>query len=113
MDKRLFFCGRGPFEEPGAWAKLMNQAEFREYLSNSLFTAGVGSDRAFKTCRVEIHKGTEEDSRIYIWGEDEPGFQADHFGDKEGLVVELDGKVVFDNTVPCEDEDDEEDDEES
>jgi hypothetical protein len=70
----------------------------------SLDKANVSTERTFKTCRVEIHKGDEEDSRIYIWGEEQPGFQADDLGNKTGLVVELDGKVVYDDTVELEDD---------
>jgi hypothetical protein len=121
MTTKLFFCGRGPYENH-SWAKLMDEAVFRDLASVSLAEAGVGPDRAFETCRIERHNGEEEDSRVYIWGADEPGFDANDYGEQTGLLVVLDGVEIY-NTLThieedgdledvCDDDDDKEDDKE-
>jgi len=94
-DVKIFFCARTGWDEPGAWADLWNEAKVREYVSESLAKAGVTADVPIKKLRVEIHKGPEEDGRLYIWGEDQPGFQVGDYGDHEGLKVEVDGVLVY------------------
>jgi hypothetical protein len=103
-EKKVFFCARTGFDEPGAWCELWDEAKVREYVTESLRKAGVGADTPFKTLRVEIHRGSEEDGRLYIWGEDQPGFQAGDYGDHEGLKVEVDGVVVYNDLRPAGDD---------
>lgn len=100
-DVKIFFCARTGWDKPGAWADLWNEAKVREYVSESLATAGVTADLPIKKLRVEIHKGPEDDGRLYIWGEDQPGFQVGDYGDHEGLKVEVDGVVVYNDLRPA------------
>ncbi len=106
-EKKIFFCARTGFDEPGAWCELWDEERVREYVSESLKKAGVAGDMAVKTLRVEIHRGS--DGRIYIWGENQPGFQAGDYGEHEGLKVEVDGVVVYNDLKPAGDDDELED----
>jgi hypothetical protein len=101
--KKIFFCGRAGIDCPGAWCKMMTEAEARDMVSDSLKKAGW-EGKPLSKLRVERHDG-EDGARIYVWGEDEPGFQGDDYGQHEGTRVEVDGKVVYNDLVPLEDED--------
>lgn len=106
MADKIFFCGRGPCEQPGAWAQLWSEGKVREYLKDSLAKAGV-SDRPFERLRVERHQALDQDdTRVYIWGEDQPGISCEDYGQHEGLRVEIDGVVVYNDLRPAGDEDD-------
>lgn len=96
--KKLFLCGKAGFDNPGAWSRMMTEAEARDMVSVSLEEAGW-KDKPLSKFRVERH-AEDEDTRIYIWGEEEPGFQGDDFGLHVGTKVEIDGKVVFNNLKP-------------
>lgn len=104
-DEKIFFCARTGFDEPGAWCELWDEATVREYVGESLKRAGVPKDAPLKTLRVEIHRESEEAGRLYIWGEDQPGFQAGDHGTHEGLLVEVDGEVVYSDLKPAGDAD--------
>ncbi len=104
-EKKIFFCARAGWDEPGAWCELWDEEKVREYVSESLKKAGVTSDVLIKTLRVEIHRGSEEDGRLYIWGENQPGFHVGDHGEHEGLMVEVDGVVVYNDLKPAGDAD--------
>ena len=52
-DKKIFFCARTGFDEPGAWCELWDETTVREYVGESLKQAGVASDAPITTLRVE------------------------------------------------------------
>lgn len=98
--KKIFFCGVAGLDNPGAWTKMMTEEEAREYVSPSLEKAGW-LDKPFKTFRIERHP-EGEDVRVYVYGEDEPGFQGDDYGLHVGVKVEVDGAVVYNDLKPSE-----------
>lgn len=102
--RKLFFCGTAGFDNPGAWSKMLGEAEARDMVSVSLELAGW-KDKPLSRFRVERHDGSDGDVKVYLWGEDEPGFQGDDFGQHEGTKVEVDGKVVYNDLKPSSDED--------
>ena len=98
-DKKLYFCGRAGCDSPGAWARMMSEAEARDMVSPCLEKAGW-ADKPIAKFRVEVHPGDDTDTRVHIWGEDEPGFQGDDYGLHRGIKVEVDGVVVYNDLVP-------------
>lgn len=98
--KKLFFCGKAGFDNPGAWSKMMDEPAARDMVSVSLELAGWTA-KPLNRFRIERHV-EGEDVRIYIWGEEEPGFQGDDFGNHVGTMVEIDGKVVYNDLKPSE-----------
>lgn len=105
-EKKLWFCGRGPCDSPGAWASLWDEAELRDFFkTDKLVTAHL--PKKFSTLRVESHHALDEgDTRVYIWGEKQPGFQNDDYGQHKGIKIEVDGKVVYNDLKPAGDADD-------
>ena len=99
LQRKLFFCGVAGLDNPGAWTKMMTEAEVRGYVSECLKKAGW-LKKPFKTLRIERHP-EGEDVRVYLWGWDEPSFQGD-FGLHTGVRVEVDGKVVYNDLKPSE-----------
>lgn len=99
--KKLFFCGTAGFDNPGAWCKQMTEAEARDMVSVSLGKAGW-EGKPLSRFRVERHV-EGEDSKVYVWGEDEPRFQGDDYGLHVGVRVEVDGEVVYNDLRPSED----------
>jgi hypothetical protein len=100
-ERKLFMCGTSGVDNPGAWTKLWTEAEARDYVSESLKKAGW-TGKPLKTFTIERHPGEYEDSRIYIWGEDEPGFVDLQQGFHKGVKVEVDGVVVYNDLEPSE-----------
>ncbi len=101
--KKLFFCGTAGFDNPGAWCKMMSEAEaLGDMMSVPLKLAGW-EGKPVNKLRVERCPGENEDTKVYIWGEEEPGFQADNYGQHVGTKVEVDGKVVYNDMRPSED----------
>ena len=100
MDRKIFFCGRAGFDSPGAWCKMMTEAEARDIVSVSLEKAGW-KDKPLQRFRVETH-AEGVDSRFYVWGEDEPAFDGDDNGNHVGTRVEVDGEVVYNDLRPAE-----------
>ncbi len=111
-EKKLFFCGRAGCDSPGAWSQMMTEEKARDMVSVSLEQAGWPDDKPIKRFRVERHPGNDEDSRLYVWGEDMASFDADDTGFHVGTCVEIDGVVVYNDLKPHEDTTPEDHDEE-
>ncbi len=102
--KKLFFCGRAGFDNPGAWCKMMSEAEARSMVSESLKKAGVPEGQRIQSYSVDSHPGDgSSDSRFYRWGLDEPSFDGDEHSEHVGTSVEVDGKAVYNDIRPAED----------
>jgi hypothetical protein len=100
--KKIFLFVRGPLDNAISWAELWTQRQAEDYVKHDLAKAGV-LGKPFESYRVERHREESEVS-ILIWGEDSPSVQLDDYGDKKGLLVKLDGKEVFSNLRPIEDD---------
>lgn len=50
--KKLFFCGVAGFDNPGAWSKMMTEAEARDMVNASLEKAGW-RDKPLSKLRVD------------------------------------------------------------
>lgn len=111
---KIFFCAKTGWDEPGAWAALWTEEELREFFrthSKKRIHEAV-SGKPFKKVRVELLYGDDDrNGRIYVWGEDEPSFDANDHADHEGLRIWLDGEEVYNDFRPFEGEDEEEHDE--
>ncbi len=107
-DKKLFLFATGPFDQPRAWARMGDLRWIQDYVQDSLEKAGF-ANKPFERVRVEHHRadgtGLCEDGRIYVWGEEEPAADTSRLADHEGLYVEVDGKVVFNDLSPLEKDD--------
>lgn len=108
MDKKIFLCVIGPYEQR-AWSTLWTEdetrASVRDFLLGLVPSEVIGLlDQPFKKLRVERLKGDQDDDgRIYIWGEDEPG--VDHIDlTHEGTCIWLDGKIIYNDLQPSESE---------
>jgi len=108
--KKLWFCGRDGMDG-GAWADLWTLKQVREFFNGNELVEPHLPKKPFKTLRVKRCNGTYgDDSRLYVWGEKQPGFQVgDVQDDHEGTYIEVDGKVVFNDLKPGGDEDEIED----
>lgn len=111
---KLFFCARTGMDEPGAWAEMWTENKLRDFfrthtsgseILKQINKALKASGEKLQTLRVEILHGPDEDGRLYMWGEKQPGFQANDYSDHDGLKVEVNGKVVFNSLKPAGDED--------
>jgi hypothetical protein len=102
---KIFFVGTTGINAR-AYSKYMEEAEVH-YLLRGILKESKLEDRSFLKLRVEVHGDPESDneSRIYIWGEVEAGFQSDDFGGHIGTRIIMDGVEVFNNLVPSEGED--------
>lgn len=103
-SKKIFFYAKGPLE-PRAWAELWDRKKAKEFVASYLKDAKADS-KPFESFRVESHGDSDGDARIMSWGEDSPGADLADYGSQKGLLVELDGKEVFNNLEEI-DEDDE------
>lgn len=95
---KLFFCGTAGNDNPGCWAKMQTEAEARWMVDELLKHAGY-SLTPFKQFRIEKHRG-EFDSKHYLYGVAEPAFDGSIDNTHEGVMVELDGKVVYNDIQP-------------
>jgi hypothetical protein len=102
VDKKLYFCGKAGIDNPGAWAKMMSEEDARGMVSPCLERAGWPEGKPISRFRVEVHPGGDGDTRVHVWGEEEPGFQGDDYGLHEGIKVEVDGAVVYNDLKPSE-----------
>lgn len=101
MEKKLFFRA-WTGSESGAWSTLMGESEARGMVDLTMERIGW-KDKPLKKFRVERH--TEDgDIKLWMWGEDEAGFQ-DESVTHVGTLVEIDGKVVFNDMAPSKDSD--------
>lgn len=104
-SKKLFFCGTAGFDNPGAWSKLMTEEEAREFGSvDEALMRAKWLEKPLKTFCIERHV-EGEDSRVYIWGEEEPGFSDLDAGQHVGYKVEIDGVLVYSDLKPSGDSD--------
>jgi hypothetical protein len=103
--KKLWFCFRGPYDT-NAWAAMWTREKLLDFFkTDDLVTKVLKKHPKFKTLVVESHRGVEdEDGRVFIWGLDEAGTEGPDTQHK-GHVIELDGKVVY-NDCTFDDEDD-------
>lgn len=98
--KKIFFHARGPMDFATAWAELWDREKATDYVKHQLKEAGL-EGRHFDSYRVERHMDAGE-VRIWSWGESAPSVQFEEYGGSKGLLVELDGKEVFNNLVEIE-----------
>lgn len=108
-DKKLWFCFRGPYET-NAWAALWDRAKLLDFFKDHKIVGPVlKKSPDFKKIRVESHRGAaDEDGRVYIWGEDEPGSDGPDT-QHEGTIVYLDDKIVYNDCKFIDDEDEDHD----
>ncbi len=104
-DKKIFFCGKDGVDN-GAWAELYSLKQVRDFFKDNAHVAPHLPKKAFKTLRVMRCYGPNDDaSRIYIWGEKQPGFSEGDVYPHVGTFVEIDGKVVYNDLKPGDDDD--------
>jgi hypothetical protein len=103
-ERQIFFCGRGGWDEPGAWCELADLKKVRAFFRGNELVEPHLPKKPFRKLLVLRFNGPEEDGRLYSWGEDQPGFQASDFSDHEGTKVVVDGKTVFNDVRPAGDE---------
>jgi hypothetical protein len=101
--KKIFFFARGPMDNTRAWAELWDRKKATDYIKTQLKEAGL-EDRPFESYRVERHSDDGE-VRVWSWGESSPSATFDDYGSQKGLLVELDGKEVFNNLEEIEEDD--------
>ncbi len=106
--KKLWFCGRDGLDG-GAWADLWTLKQVRDFFKGNEAVEPHLPKKAFKTLRVKRCFGQDgDDSRLFVWGETQPGFQNGDLQAHVGTYVEVDGKVIFDDIVEEEEEDEDE-----
>jgi hypothetical protein len=113
MTKKLFFCGRAGADNPGAWCRMMDEAEARSMLESrtevkdALEKAGLTADSRLESFSLDLHPGDgESDSTFYRWGLDDPSFDGDDCYEHEGIRAVVNGKVVHHDVRPSEDSED-------
>jgi hypothetical protein len=57
---------------------------------------GIENPDLINQFRIECHEGDQTD--IFIWGEDFPGFQGDDYGLQKGVLFEVNGETIL-NTL--------------
>src|SRR5512135_516397 len=97
-DKKLWFCFRGPYDTH-AWAALWDKAKLLDFFKDHEIVAPLLKKHPqFEKLRVEHNRGGEdEDGRVYIWGEDEPGTEEPDT-QHEGTLVYIDDELVYNDS---------------
>lgn len=106
QQKKLWFCFRGPYDT-SAWATLWDKKKLLEFFKDHEVVAPLlAKHPKFETLRVEVNRGeADDDGRVYIWGEDEPGSEGPDT-QHEGTLVYIDGKLVYNDSRFVDTEDD-------
>lgn len=80
----------------GSWAGLMGEREARSMVGVTMKRLGV--EGPLSRFRVEHHL-KNGDLKIWVWGENEAGYQEEE-EPHVGTLVEVDGRRIFNNLEP-------------